>query len=83
MNSQNMTFNDSLNFVALDIETSGLNFIENEIRLPYLALVVSGGHTEILYTKDNYHFEVVGKTRDGKLFTTSTNVEVSIGGCVG
>jgi predicted DnaQ family exonuclease/DinG family helicase len=26
-----MTFNDSLNFVALDIETSGLNFIENEI----------------------------------------------------
>ena len=40
------------------------NFIENEIRLPYLALVVSGGHTEILYTEDNFNFEVVGKTRD-------------------
>jgi len=40
------------------------NFIENELKLPYLALVVSGGHTEILYTEDNFHFEVVGKTRD-------------------
>ncbi len=40
------------------------NFIENELHLPYLALVVSGGHTEILYTEDNFNFEVVGKTRD-------------------
>ncbi len=31
MNSPNTTFNESLDFVVLDIETSGLNPIENEI----------------------------------------------------
>ncbi len=40
------------------------NFIENELKLPYIALVVSGGHTELLYTEDHFHFEVIGKTRD-------------------
>lgn len=39
-------------------------FIENDIALPYLALVVSGGHTILLYTKDNINFEVIGTTRD-------------------
>ncbi len=39
-------------------------FIENEIVVPYIALVVSGGHTILVYTEDNIHFEVLGQTRD-------------------
>jgi len=40
-------------------------YLENfDIPLPYLALVASGGHTNIFYSKDNYHFNCISKTRD-------------------
>lgn len=29
-----------------------------------MALIVSGGHTELVYMKDHLHFEVIGETRD-------------------
>jgi len=35
-----------------------------ELEPPYLALVVSGGHTEIVHFKSADDFEVIGKTRD-------------------
>lgn len=31
---------------------------------PQMALLVSGGHTEIVYMKDAYSFEILGETRD-------------------
>ncbi|MBX6395700.1 MAG: tRNA (adenosine(37)-N6)-threonylcarbamoyltransferase complex transferase subunit TsaD [Alicyclobacillaceae bacterium] len=31
---------------------------------PWLALIVSGGHTELVYVPDPYTFEILGKTRD-------------------
>ncbi|MBQ7241906.1 MAG: tRNA (adenosine(37)-N6)-threonylcarbamoyltransferase complex transferase subunit TsaD, partial [Firmicutes bacterium] len=31
---------------------------------PYAALVVSGGHTNIIYAKDYTEYEILGKTRD-------------------
>lgn len=41
------------------------NFIENpRIKPPFLALVVSGGHTELVHFHDMTHFEIVGKTLD-------------------
>ncbi|MDY6916243.1 MAG: tRNA (adenosine(37)-N6)-threonylcarbamoyltransferase complex transferase subunit TsaD [Candidatus Cloacimonadota bacterium] len=41
------------------------NKLENpEINPPYLALVISGGHTELVYFVDKDNFEIVGKTRD-------------------
>lgn len=41
------------------------NYISNpELVPPYLALVVSGGHTEILYVKNDTEFEVMGETLD-------------------
>jgi N6-L-threonylcarbamoyladenine synthase len=41
------------------------NFIEHrEINTPFLALVVSGGHTELVHFKSLTEFEVVGKTLD-------------------
>lgn len=35
-----------------------------EFDFPYLALIVSGGHTEIVIFKDNLKYEIIGKTID-------------------
>lgn len=40
------------------------NHIESDFDFPMLALVVSGGHTELVYIKDHYEFEVLGETLD-------------------
>ncbi len=41
------------------------NFIEYpDLEPPLLSLVVSGGHTHLIYVKDYQSFEVLGKTRD-------------------
>lgn len=34
------------------------------IQFPALALLVSGGHTELIYMKEHNHFELIGQTRD-------------------
>ena len=34
------------------------------MKFPLFALVVSGGHTELVYMKEHGHFEVIGETRD-------------------
>ncbi|MBN2850301.1 MAG: tRNA (adenosine(37)-N6)-threonylcarbamoyltransferase complex transferase subunit TsaD, partial [Erysipelotrichaceae bacterium] len=38
-------------------------FVE-EIEYPLLALVVSGGHTELVYLKSEFSFEILGTTQD-------------------
>lgn len=40
------------------------NYIENDFEPPMLCLVVSGGHTFIVYVKDYGCYEVLGQTRD-------------------
>ncbi|WP_066372248.1 tRNA (adenosine(37)-N6)-threonylcarbamoyltransferase complex transferase subunit TsaD [Neobacillus fumarioli] len=40
------------------------NRLVTELKFPLLALVVSGGHTELVYMKEQGHFEVIGETRD-------------------
>ncbi|MBQ6355239.1 tRNA (adenosine(37)-N6)-threonylcarbamoyltransferase complex transferase subunit TsaD [Candidatus Saccharibacteria bacterium] len=42
------------------------NWLEtnNPPKFPLLALVVSGGHTQIIYMKEHNHFEIIGTTRD-------------------
>lgn len=34
------------------------------LKFPLLALVVSGGHTELVYMKEHGNFEIIGETRD-------------------
>ncbi len=34
------------------------------IQYPALALLISGGHTELVYSKKPFHYQIVGKTRD-------------------
>lgn len=40
------------------------NNLEKKMEFPLLALVVSGGHTDLIYMKDNYSFEKIGGTLD-------------------
>jgi N6-L-threonylcarbamoyladenine synthase len=40
------------------------NHIEHPMEFPLLALVVSGGHTELVLMKEHYSFEKLGETQD-------------------
>ncbi len=40
------------------------NQLITELKFPLITLVVSGGHTELVYMKDHGSFEVIGETRD-------------------
>jgi N6-L-threonylcarbamoyladenine synthase len=40
------------------------NRLVTELTFPLLSLVVSGGHTELVYMKEQGHFKVIGETRD-------------------
>ena len=40
------------------------NEMVSDLQYPLLALVVSGGHTELVYLKDENSFEVLGETQD-------------------
>ena len=40
------------------------NYIESDFEFPMIALVVSGGHTELVLMKDHYDFTLLGQTLD-------------------
>ena len=40
------------------------NALTKKLSFPTLALIVSGGHTNLVYMKDNYKFEILGGTLD-------------------
>lgn len=40
------------------------NRLVEEMEFPLIALVVSGGHTELVYMKEHGDFEILGQTRD-------------------
>jgi len=40
------------------------NFIENDVKLPAICLVVSGGHTNIVHIDENHKFTNLGQTLD-------------------
>ena len=40
------------------------NNIEKEMTFPLMCLVISGGHTKLIYMKEHYSFEEVGTTLD-------------------
>ncbi|ERK32152.1 tRNA (adenosine(37)-N6)-threonylcarbamoyltransferase complex transferase subunit TsaD [Clostridium intestinale] len=59
---------------SLDLPLIGVNHIEGHIcanfiehkdlKPPFVSLVVSGGHTFIVYVKDYGEYEIIGETRD-------------------
>ena len=40
------------------------NAIEHEMKFPSIALLVSGGNTELIYMKEHFSFELIGETLD-------------------
>ena len=40
------------------------NFLEHDVELPCISLVVSGGHTNIIYIDENHNFINIGETLD-------------------
>ncbi len=40
------------------------NAFVDDLKFPLLALVVSGGHSELVYMREDYDFEVIGSTLD-------------------
>ncbi|MDO4188208.1 MAG: tRNA (adenosine(37)-N6)-threonylcarbamoyltransferase complex transferase subunit TsaD [Lachnospiraceae bacterium] len=68
-----VSFAKSLSF-ATDIPLIGVhhieghicaNYIENkDLKPPFMALVVSGGHTHLVKVKDYGEYEILGRTRD-------------------
>ena len=40
------------------------NNLENRLKFPLIALVVSGGHTELIYMEEDYSFKKIGGTLD-------------------
>lgn len=40
------------------------NNLEKQIEFPLLALVISGGHTDLLYMQDHFQIEYIGRTLD-------------------
>lgn len=40
------------------------NAIEHEMKFPLIALLVSGGNTELIYMKNHFSFEILGETLD-------------------
>ena len=40
------------------------NNIENKLKFPLLALVISGGHTDLIIMKNDYDFQILGSTLD-------------------
>lgn len=55
------------------------NRLVGEIHYPCMVLVVSGGHTELVYMKQEGHFEVIGRTRDDAVGEAYDKVARSIG----
>ncbi|MDD3106821.1 MAG: tRNA (adenosine(37)-N6)-threonylcarbamoyltransferase complex transferase subunit TsaD [Bacilli bacterium] len=50
------------------------NYLESDFTFPVLALVVSGGHTELVLMKDHFQFEVLGETLDDAVGETYDKV---------
>ncbi|MGM7690192.1 tRNA (adenosine(37)-N6)-threonylcarbamoyltransferase complex transferase subunit TsaD [Staphylococcus felis] len=55
------------------------NQLEQDLKFPLIALIVSGGHTELVYMKDHLNFEVIGETRDDAVGEAYDKVARTIG----
>ena len=54
-------------------------FLENEIEFPLVALIVSGGHTDLIYMDKHLSFHVLGQTRDDAAGEAYDKVARSLG----
>ena len=64
--AKSIAFSLDVPLIAVDhIEAHAYSVnIENDLNFPYIALVVSGGHTSLYLVNSYNSFELIGKTRD-------------------
>ncbi len=55
------------------------NNLEERLQFPLIALVVSGGHTELIYMKEDYSFKKIGGTLDDAVGECYDKVAKTIG----
>lgn len=55
------------------------NHLVKPLEFPLIALIVSGGHTELIYMKDHLDFEIIGETRDDAVGEAYDKVARTIG----
>ncbi|QHW37462.1 tRNA (adenosine(37)-N6)-threonylcarbamoyltransferase complex transferase subunit TsaD [Staphylococcus ursi] len=55
------------------------NQLQNGLKFPLIALIVSGGHTELVYMENHLQFEVIGETRDDAVGEAYDKVARKIG----
>ncbi|HEA47137.1 MAG TPA: tRNA (adenosine(37)-N6)-threonylcarbamoyltransferase complex transferase subunit TsaD [bacterium] len=62
-----IAYADNLPFVGINHLEGHIyaNYLEHpSLKFPFLALIVSGGHSDLVYVKDHGKYEVMGRTRD-------------------
>ncbi|MDT3994481.1 tRNA (adenosine(37)-N6)-threonylcarbamoyltransferase complex transferase subunit TsaD, partial [Mammaliicoccus fleurettii] len=55
------------------------NHLVKPLQFPLIALIVSGGHTELIYMKNHLDFEIIGETRDDAVGEAYDKVARTIG----
>ena len=55
------------------------NQLQSGFKFPLIALIVSGGHTELVYMENHLQFEVIGETRDDAVGEAYDKVARKIG----
>lgn len=55
------------------------NQLQSGLKFPLIALIVSGGHTELVYMENHLQFEVIGETRDDAVGEAYDKVARKIG----
>ena len=55
------------------------NNLIQPLQFPLMALIVSGGHTELIYMEDHLNFEIIGETRDDAVGEAYDKVARTIG----
>lgn len=55
------------------------NQLQSGLKFPLIALIVSGGHTELVYMQNHLQFEVIGETRDDAVGEAYDKVARKIG----
>lgn len=55
------------------------NQLQSGLKFPLIALIVSGGHTELVYMENHLQFEIIGETRDDAVGEAYDKVARKIG----
>ncbi len=61
-----LAFGNNIPFVGVNHMEGHIcaNYLDTDLKPPYISLVVSGGHTYLIFVKSYLEFKVIGRTRD-------------------